>query len=626
MFCIFDKNHGIGITLPADADEAVTLAAGDLLRDLRQRSGRKDGFALCAGGGIRVRQVAGEPESYTVTVTEDGIDIAGSDTLGMVYGLYAVSEKLLGYEPLFLFHDTLPEVTEVLYAEAQTIVSRPRTVKLRGWFLNDEDLLTDWKYGGDRHIDYRFYRHVMHPEVLELVLETMLRLELNFIIPSSFVDILNPPEEKLVQTACRRGLYVSQHHVEPLGVSWFSAAKQLGTDEVSYFRDPDALEAVWQTYAERWAKYGEHIVWQLGLRGKGDTPVWDSDPSFPKEPALRGERISAALHRQCEIIRAATGRDDPVCTLTLWNEMADLYRDGHLSVPPRTTVVFSDIGPDSMFADDFYNTPRRDGERYGVYYHIAYYGRGAHLCEGVSPEKLQYCFDDARRLRSLDYAVINVSNVRPFVYSLALNAAQLREPQTDVIAEGEAYDRRIFGALAPKITEGRRRYYAAMGEFSETGIREECARHQFSYRCFGKLPFTRFTLTDGSVRYMARFTMNGKGWTKAIDAEAPEKIGAAVERLTAVLDYWQSLRREIPQERLHYFDLFLLGQTRYLLRMNRYTAAVLRRDCAAAAAEAQAMLEERKETDEKWRDWYRGDEKIDVQRLHDDVLKWGKSL
>ena len=50
-----------------------------------------------------------------------------------------------------------------------------------------------------------------------MVLETAVRLGINLIIPASFVDIHNPPEENLIRMAVERGLYVSQHHVEPLG-------------------------------------------------------------------------------------------------------------------------------------------------------------------------------------------------------------------------------------------------------------------------------------------------------------------------------------------------------------------------------------------------------------------------
>ena len=55
-----------------------------------------------------------------------------------------------------------------------------------------------------------------------MVVETLLRLKFNLVIPASFLDIENPPEKKLFDAVARRGIYISQHHVEPLGLSHFA--------------------------------------------------------------------------------------------------------------------------------------------------------------------------------------------------------------------------------------------------------------------------------------------------------------------------------------------------------------------------------------------------------------------
>ena len=46
--------------------------------------------------------------------------------------------------------------------------------------------------------------------------------------------------------------------------------------------NPQLLEEVWEYYAEKWAEF-ENVVWQTGLRGKGDRPVWQNDVPTEEE-------------------------------------------------------------------------------------------------------------------------------------------------------------------------------------------------------------------------------------------------------------------------------------------------------------------------------------------------------
>jgi Glycosyl hydrolase family 115 len=57
---------------------------------------------------------------------------------------------------------------------------RVEAFRCRGWFINDEDHLTEWKtFEGRRNNDYKHYARVMHPDVLDKVIETALRLRMN---------------------------------------------------------------------------------------------------------------------------------------------------------------------------------------------------------------------------------------------------------------------------------------------------------------------------------------------------------------------------------------------------------------------------------------------------------------
>lgn len=77
--------------------------------------------------------------------------------------------------------------------------------------MNDEDLLGGWKDGGGaRLVGGGFYYVTVNKSVIEAVVETMLRLKLNLVIPATFVDLDNPPEKALADAVAERGIYLSQ--------------------------------------------------------------------------------------------------------------------------------------------------------------------------------------------------------------------------------------------------------------------------------------------------------------------------------------------------------------------------------------------------------------------------------
>ena len=103
--------------------------------------------------------------------------------------------------------------------------------------------------------------------MIEKVVETVLRLKLNLVIPATFIDLDNPPEKDLADAVAERGIYLSQHHCEPLGVSSFTFenyCKKYGkTGRFSYSECPEIMENVWSFYVDKWAKY-DNVVWQIG--------------------------------------------------------------------------------------------------------------------------------------------------------------------------------------------------------------------------------------------------------------------------------------------------------------------------------------------------------------------------
>lgn len=446
------------ILVPPAEPECVRLAAQDLASDVRKITGQQATFIsrledcasncvvigswthsqatlekLAAGDAAAVRE---KWETYRVTTQQRTgtslLLIAGSDERGAMFGLYAFIEQFLGVDPLYFWTDREPQKRSTLAWPRINIVSKEPSFRYRGWFINDEDLLTEWKSGGGkREIDYPFYHQVTAPEVLAHVYEAALRLQYNLIIPASFTDITNPAEERMIADAVRRGLFVSMHHVEPMGVSAFAFQnywRRKGREvPYSFVSQRAEFEETWRHFASRWAKYAPNVVWQLGLRGIADRPLWVTDPNAPKTDAERGKLISEAMRLQAEIVRSIDPRPRPAMTTTLWMEGAALNRQGHLRFPADVTVVFADNSPGWKWQADFYETKREPERQYGVYYHHALWSSGPHLAQAVSPEKTYELLRLAVERNAHHYAILNVSNVREFALGVDASARMLRE-------------------------------------------------------------------------------------------------------------------------------------------------------------------------------------------------------
>lgn len=635
---VFSQAYTTSIGLQNPACQPILLAAQDLQRDLRRLSGKSKGFDLTSDGteGIQIRTIpGGAPEAYSVSITATCVCITGSDVLGTIYGIYAFSQECLGVLPMHTFMDVFPEPRLTLDLSPASFSSKPRSVRFRGWFVNDEDLLSEFKPGGTRNIDYPFYQTVMHEDVLDLVLEAALRLQINLIIPGSFIDIRNPHEETLVQAVYRRGLYISQHHVEPVGVSYFAAESYLrahGLDEaVSFSSNRSRMEEIWQCYIEKWANYGDRVVWQLGLRGKGDQAVWLADPSVPQDLQNCGEIITDAIATQHRLIRQALGRDDFYSTATLWNEGSQMYASGHLQLPHNTIAVFADFGISQMFGEDFYSTPRLPDKQYGIYYHAAFWSLGPHLTEGCDPRKMEFCYRDAHRLNSLEYSILNVSNLRPIHVSVTLNAQLLQSPESfHADSALLAFHWSVFGDFADRIWELHRRYYDCFADFGKTPLREAAEAWHFYYRDHRDLPFLENAATDGQIAWVGKNAL--RGWASPgghpLNDGLLQKLEVSAQRFQELDQLLERTMQTLPTGLQPYLRRFLGYQTKHMYLLTRWAmgCVLLTRPTTPKAKLPQifqdacgfmnALLEARQILEEgPWKNWHLGDKKINLTAL-----------
>ena len=384
-FKLLNNNGEATIVLPENEGSGVRLAAQDLVTDLGKVLDKKANVVTSSAqktGKIVVQtRPSAEPYERYLLKTEGGnLYITGNDEQATIFGIYHFAEHFLGIDPMYFWSDKAPQKLKKFDWKIIDYESEKPMFKYRGWFINDEDLLTEWyKSSGRRNIDYPYYNQVVSPEIIEKVCETALRMRFNLIIPASFIDIKNPAEADLVKVAARRGLYLSMHHIEPMGVSAFTYfnywQEKTGKKPLfSYYGNREKVEEVWKTYADEWVKY-PNVIWQIGLRGIADRPMWMADPDTPQSDAERGDLISQAMRFQMDYIQKIDPREKPPVTTTLWAEGSVLNQMGHLDIPDNVTVVFADNSPGWRWQADFFETERKPQNTYGVYYHHQLWGQ-----------------------------------------------------------------------------------------------------------------------------------------------------------------------------------------------------------------------------------------------------------
>ena len=435
MFRFFDRESAADLYLFPGEDECVSLAACDLFRDMESVSGHpmkqvekplEDKCTLLLGtlsnpacaswaveNGVSTQDIAGKWEHYLLQTLDDHtLVILGSDPRGTMWGIYDLSRRYLHVDPLYLWTDHPIDRMDEAIVEDVCLSDGPKTYRFRGWFINDEDLITGLCGKGQRDRNYHFQKDYL--PLLERITETALRLRQNLLIPCSFLDIDNPDDEALVRHITRRGMFISMHHQEPVGVHQHTVDRWWPEDRnTNYIDHPERYEQIWRHYIRKWSKY-PNVIWQLGLRGRGDQPVWHENDRVPDTVQGRGELISQAIQKQLSIVCEEYAGHEILSTSTLWMEGMPLYKANALHFPESTMIVMSDFGPDQMWGEGYETAPRLSVHAYGVYYHLAFWGCGPHLVPGNPLDKIAFNFRRALEKGDTTYAIVNVSNIREF--------------------------------------------------------------------------------------------------------------------------------------------------------------------------------------------------------------------
>lgn len=432
--------------------EAVLAAVEELQQDILAVTGvtapigpysgytAHEGFIVCTLGagdeprvraryGIDTSHLTGRRESFMIRRCGDTILIIGSDALGTVFGVYHASEHLLGVDPLKFWMDMAPQPrppSEMIERAREPIDWGPPAIALRGWFLNEDDLIRQFHHGWPEwDCDPRAVAQgirspflVTSPDIYEGVISTLLRLKQNLWLAGSFPCPRETLWRQVMAMGARRGLYNTTQHFQPVGcwpVSFDRYWEQIGRpQEYSWLNNRQAMLEAWDVFASQMAPW--RPVWQVGYRGRDDCPFWESEPGAPTTVEERAAVIGEVIAAQVEIARRYDPH--PFCTYFLWAEGDILYRSGRLRLPEEVTVVFSDYGRTSMMKQGFWEHTGDNRRSAGVYYHLGYWpGATNHM--GVPPEKIDFNLREAFKRGATDYLLVNVASVREHLVGAA---------------------------------------------------------------------------------------------------------------------------------------------------------------------------------------------------------------
>ncbi len=220
--------------------------------------------------------------------------LSGPDARGTIYAIYEFSEKYLGIDPLYFWTDRQPaHRTSVELPSSLARVYPAPVFKYRGFFINDEDLLTGWAPGQKDKTGISL-------EVWDKIYETTLRLKGNMVAPGTWIF----PDDPQVQLAARRGLIVTQHHAIPLGLN---VARWPRDVPYNYTTNPEILERAWKNAVNSYLP-DQEVLWSVGLRGLSDVTYASMDPSVRNNNKALGQLISKAIADQMSIVRSVRPR------------------------------------------------------------------------------------------------------------------------------------------------------------------------------------------------------------------------------------------------------------------------------------------------------------------------------
>lgn len=381
-------------------------------------------------------QVSEDRESFTAMARDGDLYLAGAEELGTIYALYTFSEQVLGVDPWYFWNDFLPEKKELIELEADFDISHGSpSFKYRGFFINNEDMVSG-------SFPDPLKETFLDLTVFNKICELILRLHGNIIAPGT-----RPyPDEAVRAVAARRGLYINDHHVTPLGLNVYMWPPEL---PYSYVTHPEILEEMWEKCIEEEKQY--KMFWTVSFRGKGDGPFWHVDPAAPESDEARADVINRAVAKQVEMIRRVQPEADIM--FNMYYEQAELCKKGLLKIPQGVIRVWPNDGAGTM--SDGGEVAAGDG----AYFHIT--ACRNRFSEAVSPEQIYTELGRYKKVGADGCLIMNVGNIRHFPVSIRTvmdfvydSEPYLHTPPKEAMERSiEDYCRKHYGACAKETAQ-----------------------------------------------------------------------------------------------------------------------------------------------------------------------------
>ena len=366
---------------------------------------------------INLEQLQNKWESYIIQQVDsplsnidDMLIVAGNDLLGVVYGLYDISESVFGTDPQKFWTDAAPQkIKNASWKEGTKYQASP-DFKYRGFFINDENFLMSWK-GADDDIEI---------EVLDEIFEYILRTRGNFFAESEYALPFGPEIKKLAND---RGLYYTASHLQVLMTyprfEWATFCEENFAKDLDYlfYKSPEhekAISAYWEESVKKQMPY--KTIWPIGLRYSDDRDFMDVDPDAPESAEERGVLTSSAIARQEEILEKFA-EDNPITSYSMRGDLLTQYLTGSVKLPKNAVVVWNDAGSFNTFPTlpkpkDLLISPN-----HGVYYHLSYCDN--QWVQYVPVKKLQDEFSKVMDAGANSMVMYNVGDIREIPLTIA---------------------------------------------------------------------------------------------------------------------------------------------------------------------------------------------------------------
>lgn len=513
-------------------------------------------------------------ESHRVYCSPDerSIYLHGKDMRGAIYAIYTFSELFLDVPPLWYYSSWEPSYKkEVEILSDFDYFRKSPQVRYRAWFPNDTDLFKPWRQ--------------LSKENNELWLETMLRLKLNTVELEATVTY---PDYKLNNQAAllrKYGLVLTSHHHVACNnnlMNWEGYWRKVRNVEPPklLLSDEESLREFWQYSIETVCRDKQENLWQIAFRGINDQPFWAAFSDAPADDKARAEVINRMIRIQLEMIKKATGEEDPFVRMTFYDELSDLLAKGYLQPPTGKNMLWTFVAGrrDHYPYDDLVAFDTTKQVKLGYYMNLQFTSTGAHLAPAEGPWKMEFNYRYVNTRGPLTFSVVNAGNLREFVMEMAANARMMWDMQAyDTDSFLLDFCTQYFGEKhADKAAELYHDYYYAYWKQKPSvfpGLERQFIFHDLRHsRVFDQIgkrfnDFSPNPLYDiGFERVQGRsFRIDGDNQVDSLIAG----MEMAAVRFAEVSHRCQSLLKKLPKQKRRFFRDNLAAPCLYMEELSR---------------------------------------------------------